>query len=29
MLAFAISRHYTRFDVFEEAEPNKTGGKYH
>ncbi|KAL8505860.1 hypothetical protein ACS0TY_016911 [Phlomoides rotata] len=25
---FAISRHYTRFDVFEEAEANKAGGKY-
>ncbi|KMS97994.1 hypothetical protein BVRB_4g096760 [Beta vulgaris subsp. vulgaris] len=25
---FAISRHYTRFDVFVEAEANKAGGKY-
>uniref|UniRef100_A0A7N0ZQF5 TOD1/MUCI70 glycosyltransferase-like domain-containing protein n=1 Tax=Kalanchoe fedtschenkoi TaxID=63787 RepID=A0A7N0ZQF5_KALFE len=25
---FAISRHYRRFDVFEEAEANKAGGKY-
>ncbi|KAL2944291.1 Protein FAM83H [Bienertia sinuspersici] len=25
---FAISRHYTRFDVFVEAEANKVGGKY-
>ncbi|KAK4484716.1 hypothetical protein RD792_007308 [Penstemon davidsonii] len=25
---FAISRHYTRFDVFEEAEANKAAGKY-
>ncbi|EPS68952.1 hypothetical protein M569_05814, partial [Genlisea aurea] len=25
---FAISRHYTRFSVFEEAEANKAGGKY-
>ncbi|KAL7143330.1 hypothetical protein ABFS83_08G184700 [Erythranthe nasuta] len=24
----AISRHYRRFDVFEEAEANKAGGKY-
>ncbi|GAV88363.1 DUF616 domain-containing protein [Cephalotus follicularis] len=26
--SFAISRHYTRFDVFEEAEANKAAGKY-
>ncbi|PAN18450.1 hypothetical protein PAHAL_3G202700 [Panicum hallii] len=25
---FAISRHYKRFDVFEEAEANKAAGKY-
>ncbi|XP_077229428.1 tRNA (met) cytidine acetyltransferase, putative (DUF616) isoform X2 [Tasmannia lanceolata] len=25
---FAISRHYRRFDVFEEAEANKAAGKY-
>lgn len=25
---FAISRHYSRFDVFVEAEANKAGGKY-
>ncbi|XP_073026355.1 probable hexosyltransferase MUCI70 [Primulina eburnea] len=25
---FAISRHYSRFDVFEEAEANKAAGKY-
>ncbi|KAK4420364.1 hypothetical protein Salat_1986700 [Sesamum alatum] len=25
---FAISRHYRRFDVFEEAEANKAGAKY-
>ncbi|KAG8364938.1 hypothetical protein BUALT_Bualt18G0050700 [Buddleja alternifolia] len=25
---YAISKHYTRFDVFEEAEANKAGGKY-
>lgn len=25
---FAISKHYIRFDVFEEAEANKAGGKY-
>lgn len=25
---FAISRHYSRFDVFVEAEANKVGGKY-
>ncbi|KAJ8755062.1 hypothetical protein K2173_016629 [Erythroxylum novogranatense] len=25
---FAISRHYTRFDVFKEAEANKAAGKY-
>ncbi|CAL9049910.1 probable hexosyltransferase MUCI70 [Musa acuminata AAA Group] len=25
---FAISRHYRRFDVFEEAEANKVAGKY-
>ena len=24
----AISRHYRRFDVFEEAEANKAAGKY-
>uniref|UniRef100_A0ACD5TEZ8 Uncharacterized protein n=1 Tax=Avena sativa TaxID=4498 RepID=A0ACD5TEZ8_AVESA len=27
-VSFAISRHYRRFDVFEEAEANKAGGKY-
>lgn len=27
-VSFAISRHYRRFDVFEEAEANKVGGKY-
>ncbi|KAG8067981.1 hypothetical protein GUJ93_ZPchr0005g14941 [Zizania palustris] len=27
-VTFAISRHYRRFDVFEEAEANKVGGKY-
>ncbi|XP_062231907.1 probable hexosyltransferase MUCI70 [Phragmites australis] len=27
-VSFAISRHYKRFDVFEEAEANKAGGKY-
>lgn len=27
-MSFAISRHYRRFDVFEEAEANKAGGKY-
>lgn len=27
-VTFAISRHYRRFDVFEEAEANKAGGKY-
>ncbi|XP_030460997.1 probable hexosyltransferase MUCI70 isoform X2 [Syzygium oleosum] len=26
--SFAISRHYRRFDVFEEAEANKAAGKY-
>ncbi|GER25434.1 hypothetical protein STAS_01015 [Striga asiatica] len=26
--SFAISRHYKRFDVFEEAEANKAAGKY-
>ncbi|KAK1367097.1 hypothetical protein POM88_042658 [Heracleum sosnowskyi] len=26
--SFAISRHYSRFDVFEEAEANKAAGKY-
>ncbi|PIM97496.1 hypothetical protein CDL12_30034 [Handroanthus impetiginosus] len=26
--SFAISRHYKRFDVFEEAEANKLAGKY-
>ncbi|AQK87688.1 hypothetical protein Zm00014a_041330 [Zea mays] len=26
---FAISRHYKRFDVFEEAEANKAAGKYY
>ncbi|KAK4782328.1 hypothetical protein SAY86_016430 [Trapa natans] len=26
--SFAISRHYKRFDVFEEAEVNKAAGKY-
>lgn len=25
---FAISRHYKRFDVFEEADANKAAGKY-
>lgn len=25
---FAISRHYKRYDVFEEAEANKAAGKY-
>ena len=25
---FAISRHYKRFDVFDEAEANKAAGKY-
>lgn len=25
---FAISRHYRRYDVFEEAEANKAAGKY-
>lgn len=25
---FAISKHYKRFDVFEEAEANKAAGKY-
>lgn len=27
-VSFAISRHYRRFDVFEEAEANKAAGKY-
>ncbi|XP_072966534.1 probable hexosyltransferase MUCI70 isoform X1 [Typha angustifolia] len=27
-VTFAISRHYRRFDVFEEAEANKAAGKY-
>ncbi|CAM0954543.1 unnamed protein product [Alopecurus aequalis] len=27
-VSFAISRHYRRFDVFEEAEANKAGAKY-
>ncbi|XP_073007037.1 probable hexosyltransferase MUCI70 [Typha latifolia] len=27
-VTFAISRHYKRFDVFEEAEANKAAGKY-
>lgn len=27
-ITFAISRHYKRFDVFEEAEANKAAGKY-
>ncbi|KAG2626323.1 hypothetical protein PVAP13_3KG342200 [Panicum virgatum] len=27
-VSFAISRHYRRFDVFDEAEANKAGGKY-
>ncbi|WVZ99275.1 hypothetical protein U9M48_044603 [Paspalum notatum var. saurae] len=27
-VSFAISIHYRRFDVFEEAEANKAGGKY-
>ncbi|TKW26317.1 hypothetical protein SEVIR_3G180200v4 [Setaria viridis] len=27
-VSFAVSRHYRRFDVFEEAEANKAGGKY-
>ncbi|KAF8703868.1 hypothetical protein HU200_031964 [Digitaria exilis] len=27
-VSFAISRHYRCFDVFEEAEANKAGGKY-
>ncbi|KAJ8633359.1 hypothetical protein MRB53_026695 [Persea americana] len=27
-ISFAISRHYRRFDVFEEAEANKAAGKY-
>lgn len=26
--SYAISRHYRRFDVFEEAEANKAGMKY-
>lgn len=26
--SFGISRHYRRFDVFEEAEANKAAGKY-
>lgn len=25
---FAISRHYRRYDVFEEAEANRVAGKY-
>jgi Protein of unknown function (DUF616) len=27
-VTLAISRHYRRFDVFEEAEANKAAGKY-